>query len=156
MTDDLEKYINNKMIKSIEEETSNSLFGSFSTHTNINSEPLTIEKFQEIIYLLYPKLYYATATYIQKGTMYLCKETEYNPEYIIFHPDDLENVKESTKGRTLIHIKDDPEEDKKERLLNNLKKYSDYLLKEEMSSFKYKPSIYLNYIWMNNYNKGES
>lgn len=123
MTDDLEKYIANKMIKSIEEETSNNLFGSFSTHTNIKPEPLTIEKFQEIIYFLYPKLYYATSKHIQKGQMYICKETDYNPEYIIFHPDDFEHIKDSFKKRTLVHIKDEPKEDKMKRLLKNLTIY---------------------------------
>ena len=110
------------MINSIEEELYNNLFDSSSTtYTNIKNEPFTIEKFQEIIYLLYPKLYYATATHFQKGQMYICKETEYNPEYIIFHPDDFENVKESTKGRTLVHIKNEPKEEGLKRLLKNLK-----------------------------------
>ncbi len=156
MDDELEKYIATKMIKSIEEETSNNLFGSFSTHTNIQNEPLTLEKYQEMIYLIFPRLYYATANYCQKGQMYICKETEFNPEYIIFHPDDFENVKEGFKERTLVHIKDESDKDKKERLLKNLKKHSDDLLKEEIDSFRYRPSMYLNYNWMNNYNKGES
>ncbi len=156
MNEDLEKYIANKMIKSIEDEFSNNLFGSFSTHTNIQNEPLTLEKYQEMIYLIFPRLYYATADYCQKGQMYICKETEYNPEYIIFHLDDFENVKEGFKERTLVHIKDEPDKDRKERVLKNLKKYNEDLLKEEINNFKYRSSFYLNYNWMNNYSRGES
>lgn len=57
-----------------------------------------------MIYLVCPKLYYATAAYCQRGEMYLCNETEYSPECIIFHPDDFEEIKKSTKGRTLVHL----------------------------------------------------
>ncbi len=156
MNEDLEKLITNKMLKSIEEEFSNNLFGSFSTHTNIQNETLTLEKYQEMIFLIFPRLYYATADYCQKGQMYICEETEFNPEYIIFHPDDFENIKENLKERTLVHINDEPEKDSKERLLNNLRKYSDDLFKKEMDNFKYRTSFYLNYNWMNDYSKGES
>ena len=123
MNDELEKYIANKMITSIEEEFSNSLFGSFSsTYTNIQPETLTIEKCQEMIYSIFPKLYYATAAYCQRGKIYLCNETEYNPEYIIFHPDDFEEVKKSIKGRTLVHIKNEPKEENLKRLIDKMKK----------------------------------
>ncbi len=156
MDEDLEKYIANKIIKSIEDEFSNGLFGSVSTYTNIEDEPLTMKKYQEMIYSIFPRLYYATADYCQKGQMYVCKETEFNPEYIIFHSDDFENVKEGFKERTLVHVKDEPEKDRKERLLKLYKPNFDTMIEKEINEFKYKPSFYLNYNWMNNYNKGES
>lgn len=121
MTEELEQHIAKKMTNSIEEEFTNDLFGYFLTHTNINNETLALENFQELIYLVYPKLYYATATYCQKGQIYFCKETEYNPEYILFHPDDFEKVKKGFKERILVHIKDESKEKILKRLLKNLK-----------------------------------
>lgn len=122
-----------------------------TTSTNIKPETLTLEKFQEIIYLINPKLYYATDINLEKGSIYIIKETDSNPECIIFHPEDFENIKSVTRGRTLVHIKDEPKEDILERLSSKMKKHTGELFK---NYYHYYPH---SNVWENNnYHEGES
>ena len=72
------------------------------------SDGLTLEKLQEAIDLVYPPLYYGLDKNLERGVLYLCKETEFNPEFIICHPDDFEVVKSKITARRLVHIKDEP------------------------------------------------
>jgi hypothetical protein len=70
---------------------------------------LTVEKIQKLINTWFPILYYELDTNIEKGSFYKVKETDWNPEFIIVHPEDFEivsNVFRST--RRLVHIKDKP------------------------------------------------
>jgi ABC-type uncharacterized transport system substrate-binding protein len=96
------------------------------TSSSESSKTLTIETFQKLIHQFYPPLYYGTADYIEKGNIIICDETEDNPEYIIFHPDDIEEVKKMISTRTLVHLKDEPKEDQLERLRNKIFKEVEY------------------------------
>jgi hypothetical protein len=69
---------------------------------------LTVEELQKIIDMLYPVLYYGLDKNMERGSLYLCKETEFSPECIILHPDDFEDVKSTITVRRLVHIKDEP------------------------------------------------
>jgi len=69
---------------------------------------LTFEMIQGLIDKVLPILLYGTSEYINQGEMYLCKETELSPEYIVVHPNDLEEVKRTITSRRLVHIKDEP------------------------------------------------
>lgn len=84
------------------------------------SDGLTLEKLQEVIDLVYPPLYYGLDKHIERGVLYLCKETDFNPEYIVLHPDDFEAVKSKITARRLVHIKDEPKEKSLERMLRHL------------------------------------
>ena len=58
---------------------------------------------------LRPVLYYGTTEYVKRGELFLCAETETSPEFIVCHPDDLEEL--ATKlilTRRLVNIKDQP------------------------------------------------
>lgn len=84
-------------------------------------EYLTIEKLQEAIDLVYPPLYYGLDKNCGRGEVYLCKETDFNPEYLICHPDDFAEVKQITTVRRLVHLKDEPKDKVMERILRTLK-----------------------------------
>lgn len=110
-----------RMMESVEREIEGAIFGA-STSTSTPNKPLTLEKMQEMINHLFPPLYYGTATHIERGTLYYIKESEDNPEYIIFHPGDFETIQSKINGRTLVHIKDEPQEKQRERLLNKMRR----------------------------------
>lgn len=55
---------------------------------------------------VFPPLYYATSEDIELGQILLAKETAHSPEYIVFHPDNLEDVQRSIPGRRLVHLRD--------------------------------------------------
>ena len=84
------------------------------------SDALTLEKLQEAIDLVYPPLYYGLDKNLERGVLCLCKETEFNPEFIVCHPDDFETVKSKITARRLVHIKDVPKEKVIERMLRHL------------------------------------
>lgn len=113
-----------KIWKSLEQDIESGLFSSASTATSAstNNEPLTLEKMQEMIDQLFPPLYYGTATHIERGTLYYIKENDFNPEYVIFHPDDFETVRSFITARRLVHIKDEPQEEQRDRLLNRMRR----------------------------------
>lgn len=82
---------------------------------------LTFEKLQEAVDLVYPPLYYGTDKNIERGVVYLCKETDFNPEYLICHPDDFAEVKQITTSRRLVHLRDEPKDKAMERILRLIK-----------------------------------
>ncbi len=84
------------------------------------SDGLTLEKLQEVIDLVYPPLYYGLDKNLERGVIYLCKETDFNPEFIALHPDDFEIVKSKITARRLVPIKDEPKEKSLERALRHL------------------------------------
>lgn len=84
------------------------------------SDDLTLEKLQEAIDLVYPPLYYGLDKHVERGVLYFCKETDFNPEYIVCHPEDFETVKSKITARRLVHIKDEPKEKVIERMLRHL------------------------------------
>lgn len=83
---------------------------------------LTIEKYYEMLDRFFPILYYGTDEHIEEGIVYICYETDMNPEYIVFHPNDIEKIKNLTKVRRLVHLKNEPKEKQLERLKNHLNK----------------------------------
>jgi hypothetical protein len=79
-----------------------------STATSASqSEPksLTLEDLNKAMDLVCPVLYYGQTKFITKGTLYLIKKTDINPEYILIHPDDFQEVKEKITGRRLVPLK---------------------------------------------------
>jgi hypothetical protein len=77
---------------------------------------ITLDDLRKAIDLVCPPLYYGLDKNVKPGEMYLCKETDFNPEFIILHPDDLEMVKSKITARRLVSIKDEPKEKAWERL----------------------------------------
>lgn len=77
---------------------------------------LNMKAFQKAMDLVCPILYYGTISSIELGYVYVCKETEFNPEYIVCHPDDLETLKKTMYWRRFVHIKDEDSEKRLERL----------------------------------------
>lgn len=55
---------------------------------------------------VFQPLYYATSDVIERGQILIAEETAYSPEYIVFHPDNLEDVQRSITGRRLVHLRD--------------------------------------------------
>ena len=89
----------------------------FSTSTSTSSEStLTMESFQKMIDEFFPILLYGTAEFVTPGELYHCKETDLSPEYIVCHPNDLEQIKKLLPNRRLVHIKDEPQEKVIERV----------------------------------------
>jgi hypothetical protein len=86
---------------------------------------LTLEKLQEAIDLVYPPLYYGLSEHIDRGVVYLCKETDFNPEYLVCHPDDFHEVKQITTVRRLVHLKDEPKDKVMERIIKLSKQMND-------------------------------
>lgn len=78
---------------------------------------LTIEDIQKAIDLICPILYYSVDKNIEKGCAYLCKETEFCPEFIVCNPDDFEVLKIGIgQTRRLVHLKDEPKENQLKRI----------------------------------------
>jgi hypothetical protein len=94
---------------------------AYTSKDNTNAT-FTFEKLQDVIDLLYPILYYGTDSNKERGSFYLCKETMWNPEFIICNPDDLDVLKEEFKSiRRLVHLKDESSESVWNRIRNNYK-----------------------------------
>jgi hypothetical protein len=55
---------------------------------------------------VFPPLYYATSEEVERGKILLAAETEHSPEYIVFHPDNLEDVQRSITDRRLVHLRE--------------------------------------------------
>lgn len=110
------------MMKEIEEQ----IASAFGLPTSASGKPTTLteQDVQNIIDSMFPVLYYGTSKFVlPKGEVIICKETEFNPEYIVCHPDDLETLRERLKGiRRLVHIKDEPPEESLKRLKKHLEK----------------------------------
>jgi hypothetical protein len=77
------------------------------------SRTLTVEKILETYRKLLIPLYYCETTHMKRGEIALVAETEYAPEFVMFHPDDFDEVSSKLRGvgRKLVHLRDyhDPE-----------------------------------------------
>lgn len=124
--------------ESLERDIRSGIFQNASTSTSAstNNEKITLEKMQEMIDRLFPPLYYGTATHIERGTLYYIKESDDNPEYIVFHPDDFESVKTKFTARRLVHLKDEPQETQRERLLNKMRRMYGGKTPEELQKIR--------------------
>lgn len=85
---------------------------------------LTIKELYDVMDLVRPPLYYATDENLERGFLFICKETELNPEYIICHPDDLETIKDKIPLRRFVHIRDEPREVSLNRFAEYLRRVS--------------------------------
>lgn len=130
---ELDEYVQ-RVWRSLEKDIESGIFLNATTATSasVNNEPLTLEKMQEMIDQLFPVLYYGTATHIERGVLYYIKETDFNPEYIIFHPDDFEAVQRKITARRLVHVKNEPKEISLQRTLNTMRKAAGIRTPEEI------------------------
>lgn len=58
--------------------------------------------------IIFPPVYYATEESVERGKILYAKATSHTSEFIIFHPDELETVKQSCSPRRLVHLRDYP------------------------------------------------
>lgn len=85
-------------------------------------DTLTYADFEEMLDALYPVLYYATDANLERGKLYYVKEGDLHPEFIVCHPEDFELVKVKLTARRLVHIKDEPPNKARSRLVATLRK----------------------------------
>ena len=83
----------------------------------MNDNTLTPEKMQAAIDLVYPVLYYGTDRLLDRGRIYHVKKTDDNPEFIVFHPEDMQEVKDLIGWkRRMVHLKNEPFDESLARL----------------------------------------
>jgi hypothetical protein len=70
------------------------------------TDNLTIDDLLRARDIVFPPLYYATSEEIERDKILAVKETSTHPEYIVFHPDNLEDIRKSITGRRLVHLRD--------------------------------------------------
>lgn len=56
--------------------------------------------------IVFPPLYYATSEEIERDKILAVKETDTHPEYIVFHPDSLEDISKCIRHRRLVHLRE--------------------------------------------------
>ena len=88
----------------------------------MNDNALTLENFNEIFDALRPVLYYGLYEFAERGQIYLCHATNWSPRFIIFHPDDLDELKRRLSDVRLIPLKGVPSESIREAVKNRLTK----------------------------------
>jgi hypothetical protein len=96
------------------------------------NDTFTWEQLQKTIESLTPPLYYAMTDMVERGTIYVCKETKYAPEYIIVHPDNLATVKRNIPNRRLVPLQYEPVMDRYERLSKALSESNPIRPSEQM------------------------
>lgn len=72
------------------------------------TDSLTFVNLLAIQDVILAPLYYATDENMEEDKILWSKETSHTPEFVVFHPDKLEEMKANAKsiGRRLIHIRD--------------------------------------------------
>ncbi len=55
---------------------------------------------------LVPKIHYVTSEDVERGYVIYKTKTDYFPEFIVCHPDDLETIKQNWVGREFVHIRE--------------------------------------------------
>lgn len=99
-------------------------FASASTTAAVINSDLTMDDLRKMIHKIFPVLYYAESESVEIGKLYRVKEVEYFPEFIVYNPVDRDMVRSLFKRlRTLVDIKDEPESDRRERILRKLNDY---------------------------------
>ena len=63
-----------------------------------------------------PVLLYGTDEFIERGKLMLVPASDMNPEFIVLHPADLDEMTKKLNAFRLVHLRDEPQEDFKERL----------------------------------------
>lgn len=110
------------------------IFQTYSTNIESEETTLTVENLQEIIDSMFPVLYYALSNFTNQDNIYKVAEGEWNPEYIIFHPNDFEKVRMMFPDRRLVDIKDEPQE----KRLEKIKLHLDKQLESNEEAFKFR------------------
>lgn len=90
----------------------------------MNQEPFTLEQLQKTIEDLTPRLYYGLSKFAERGQVYVCRATEWNPEFVIIHPDDLDRFKIEISPIRLVPLKDEPAGSVMERIKNRLTQHA--------------------------------
>ena len=78
---------------------------NYSTSSSVEPTSLSMETISKAVEFITPTLYYATWKYVERGTLYYIKKSEYNPEYILLNPEDLTEARRKLFGRRLVHIR---------------------------------------------------
>lgn len=73
-------------------------------------DSLTADKLIGIWNTFHPILYYGVTKYCRPQEIIYVKKGKYNPEYIVIHPDDLEEVKKKITNRQLKPLSEYPSE----------------------------------------------
>jgi len=89
--------------------------------TRMDNTPFTLDQLQETIdSIMNPTLLYGTSEFAERGQVYICKETQWTPKFVILHPDDLESFSNSLPNMRLVHLRDELKEDMAERIKSRL------------------------------------
>jgi len=72
------------------------------------ADTLTAAKIKEMFEKAMPPLYYAIDYYdtVKPGEIYWVKAGKYNPEFILVHPQNFEQVQKMITWRRLVHIRE--------------------------------------------------
>lgn len=78
------------------------------TYSNQTTANLTIESLLAVVKQFREKftIWYGTQEGLERGKFLHCKATDYTPEFIVCHPDDLETLKQATPGFTWRHLRE--------------------------------------------------
>ena len=87
---------------------------------SMNDQPFTFEQLQKTIESLTPQLLYGTSELVERGQVYICNETNYSQQFVILHPDDLEQFSRSISHMRLVHLRDETKENMAERIRSRL------------------------------------
>ena len=68
------------------------------------NDALTRGMLADILDTIRPPLYYATNATVERGQILLSKK----PEFIVCHPDDLNDLREQNLHRRFVHLRDRP------------------------------------------------
>ncbi len=98
-----------------------------TTAASTSGTGITVEELEkqmrDAIDKLYPPILYATTEHVEPGAIFVVDETKWNPKYVVLHPDDLEKVRELVTPHRMIHVKDEPLDARRDRLLKALDKW---------------------------------
>lgn len=86
----------------------------------MNDQPFTFQQLQKTIEALTPVFYYGLPEFAERGQVYVCKATEWNQQFVILHPDDFEQFKQSITPVRLVHLRDESKESMAERIMSRL------------------------------------
>jgi hypothetical protein len=79
----------------------------FQTNSALEPTVLSAQTILDCIDLITPVLYYGISTFVDRGTLYICKESSGTwtpPEYVVVHPEDLTELRRRIVGRRLVHL----------------------------------------------------
>ena len=91
------------------------------TEAQIDPQGITLERMLEALESFRPVLYYATEDSLDRGVYFVCKESAFNPQFLIMHPDDFESVRESVPHLRLVHLRDEPNEQAQKRIAKHFR-----------------------------------